>query len=173
MPSPTNRKTAQLTVRALCLAALFVLSWLEGLVPLGIPGVKFGFSNLVILVFLSLFGFWEALLMTGLKILLSAFLFQGFSSILFTMAGSLASCVTMALMLPLYNKEKISMAGVSAIGGFFHISFQYLMSTLVFNTTAVFGLYPAAAAVTLMTSIVIGCLAELLIKQLKTVPKEE
>lgn len=166
MPSPTEKKVPKLTVRALSLAALFVLSWLEWMVPLGVPGVKFGFSNLVILVFLSLFGFWEALMMTGLKIILSAFLFQGFSSFLFTMAGSIASCVSMAMIMPLYRKDKVSMAGVSAVGGFFHISLQYLMSTFVLKTTAVLGLYPMAAAVTLFTSIIIGCLADLLTKQL-------
>ena len=165
-PSPTNKKTANLTVRALCLAALFVLSWLEWMVPLGVPGVKFGFSNLVILVFLSLFGFWEACLMTGLKIVLSAFLFQGFSSFLFTMAGSISSCVAMGLSMPLCKQGKISMAGVSAVGGFFHITLQYLMSVLVFGTTVVFGLYPMAAFITLFTSILIGTLAELLTKRL-------
>ena len=169
MPSPTNQKVKKLTVRALCLAALFVLSWLEWMVPLGVPGVKFGFSNLVILVFLSLFGFWEAFLMTGLKILISAFWFQGFSAFLFTMAGSIASCVAMATMMPLYRKEKISMAGVSAVGGFFHITLQYLMSVLVLKTTAVFGLYPVAASITLGTSVLIGLVAELLIRRLSNI----
>lgn len=165
-PSPIKKKTAKLSLRALSLAALFVLSWLEWMVPLGVPGVKFGFSNLVILVFLSLFGFWEAFLMTGLKILLSAFLFQGFSSFLFTMAGSIASCISMALMMKLWKQEKISMAGVSAVGGFFHITLQYLISSFVLGSTAVFGLYPMAALITLFTSVLIGILAELLTKRL-------
>ena len=169
MPSPTDKKTLRLTVRALCLAALFVLSWLEWMVPLGVPGVKFGFSNLVILVFLALFGFWEALLMTTLKILISAFWFQGFSAFLFTMAGSLASCVSMALLMPLRKTEKISMAGVSAAGGFFHITMQYLMSMLVLKSSAVFGLYPVAAAITLGTSVLIGLISELLIRRLSRI----
>ncbi len=169
MLSPIKNKTVRLSLRALCLAALFVLSWLEAMVPLGIPGVRFGFSNLVILVFLSVFGFWEALLMTGLKILISAFVFQGFSSLLFTAAGSLASCCSMALVFPLYQKGKISMSGVSAIGGFFHITLQYLISSLVLHSAVVYGIYPFAAAVTLFTSIVIGILAELLTKQLSRI----
>lgn len=169
MLSPTNKKIAKLTVRALCLAALFVLSWLEWMVPLGVPGVKFGFSNLVILVFLCLFGFLEALLMTGLKILISAFWFQGFSAFLFTMAGSVASCVCMALMMFFYRNNKISMAGVSAVGGFAHISLQYLMSVFVLQTTAVFGLYPVAAAITLGTSVLIGLVAELLVRRLSDI----
>lgn len=169
MQSPTNKKISRITIRSLCLAALFVLSWLEWMVPLGVPGVKFGFSNLVILVFLSLFGFLEAFLMTILKILLSAFLFQGFSSFLFTMAGSIAACMAMALGMLLYRKEKISMAGVSALGGFSHITLQYLMSMLVLKSTAVFGLYPIAAIITLVTSVVIGILAELLTKRLSNI----
>ena len=131
MLSPTDKKTAKLAVRALCLAALFVLSWLEWMVPLGVPGVKFGFANLVILIFLSVFGFWEAFLMTGLKIMISAFFLQGFSSFLFTMAGSIGSCVSMGMLMHLYRTNKISMVGISAVGGFFHISLQYLMSALI------------------------------------------
>ena len=169
MQSPTSKKIVLITLRALSLATLFVLSWLEWMVPLGVPGVKFGFSNLVILVFLSIFGFWEALFMTGLKILLSAFLFQGFSSFLFTMAGSLASCVAMGLAMPFYRKTKISMSGVSALGGFFHITFQYLMSMFVLKSTAVFGLYPIAAIMTLCTSVIIGVLADLVAKRLSKI----
>lgn len=169
MPSPIKNNAARISLRALCLAALFVLSWLEAMVPLGVPGVKFGFSNLVILVFLAVFGFWEALLMTGLKILISAFVFQGFSALLFTMAGSLASCFSMALVFPLHKSEKISMAGVSAVGGFFHITLQYLMSSLVLHSAAIFGIYPFAAAITLLTSIVIGMLAEYLTKRLSCI----
>lgn len=168
-PSPTKKKKIHLTLRAMCLAALFVLSWLEWMVPLGVPGVKFGFANLVILVFLSQFGFWEAMIMTGLKILVSAFWFQGFSSFLFTMAGSVMSCVSMAVMMPLYRTKKISMAGVSAVGGFFHITFQYLISVFVLKSVAVLGVYPVAAIITLFTSIIIGFLAELLTKRLSPI----
>ena len=159
----------RLTVRALCLAALFVLSWLEWMVPLGVPGLKFGFSNLVILIFLALFGFPEALLMTVLKIMISAFWFQGFSAFLFTMAGSLASCIGMAMLMSLRKKKKISMAGVSAVGGFLHITMQYLMSMLVLKSSAVFGLYPVAAAITLGTSILMGLVSELMIRRLSRI----
>ena len=58
------------------------------------------------------------------------------------------------------------MAGVSAVGGFFHITLQYLMSALILKSTSVFGLYPVAAGITLGTSILLGLVAEALIKRL-------
>ena len=72
--------------------------------------------------------------------------------------------MAMAVGMHLYRKEKISMAGVSALGGFSH-----LMSMLVLKSTAVFGLYPVAAIITLFTSVVIGIIAELLTKRLSKI----
>ena len=74
MPSPIRKIEDKTAFRALSLAIIFTLSWLEMLIPLGVPGVKFGFSNLVILVFLVIYGFWESLVMAILKIILSLLL---------------------------------------------------------------------------------------------------
>lgn len=164
--SPTENIGKKVAFFALSAAVLFVLSWLESMVPLGIPGVKFGFSNLVILLYLSLLGFPEALSMTGLKILLSAFAFQGMSSFLFTAGGSLMSCAAMAVCRKMAG-DKLSLAGVSAVGGFFHITAQYLIASQTLYSYAVFGLYGSAVLATLVTSIVMGGLAELLTERLQ------
>ena len=151
----------------MALTVIFALSWLEVMVPLGVPGVKFGFSNLVIVVCLTVYGFREALAMAIFKILMSTLLFNGFSSFLYTAGGTLFSCLTMAIAVKLYQKELISMIGVSAIGGFFHITVQYIIAAVTLYSPSVFGMYGLAATLTLLTSVVLGFLAEKVVKQLK------
>ena len=166
MRSPIRDVEDRTSFRAMALAVVFALSWLEVMVPLGVPGVKFGFSNLVILVCLTVYGFREALVMAILKILMTTLLFNGFSSFLYTAGGTLCSCLTMAVAVKLYQKELISMIGVSAIGGFFHITVQYVIAAATLYSPAVFGMYGLAATLTLLTSVVLGFIAEKVIKQL-------
>lgn len=166
MRSPIKKVEDKTSFRAVMLTVIFLLSWLEAVVPLGVPGVKFGFSNLVIIICLIVYGFREALAMAILKIVMATLLFNGFSSFLYTMGGTLSSCLTMAMAVRLYEKNWISVIGISAIGGFFHITAQYGIAAYTLYTPSVFALYGPAAALTLFTSIVMGFLAEKIIKQL-------
>ena len=44
MRSPIKKVEDKTSFRAVMLTVIFLLSWLEAMVPLGVPGVKFGFS---------------------------------------------------------------------------------------------------------------------------------
>lgn len=167
MQSPIRKIQDKTSFRAIALTLAFGLAWLEGMVPLGVPGVKFGFSNLVILVCLCMYGFREALMIAFLKIGMSILLFNGFSSFLYTAGGTLASCLSMAAAMHLYKKEVISLVGVSAIGGFCHITAQYIIAAYTLYSTSVFGMYGMAAALTIFTSVILGYLAKKIITQLK------
>ncbi len=166
MRSPIKEVSDKVSFRAIALTIIIVLSWLEASVPLGVPGVKFGFSNLVILVCLSVYGFREALVMAILKIMMSLVLFNGFSSFGYTAAGTLSSCLSMAVAVRYYRKEILSMVGVSVIGGFFHITAQYIVAAYTLYTTSVFGMYGIAALLTFLTSTILGWIAEKITKQL-------
>ena len=166
MRSPTKEISDKTSFRAMALTVLFTLSWLEAMVPFGVPGVKFGFSNLVIITCLTVYGFQEALVMAVLKIFMSTILFNGFSSFWFTAAGTLASCLSMALAVRYYRKDVFSLIGVSAIGGFCHITVQYIVAAYTLYTTSVFGMYPMAALLTLLTSVILGFLSDKITKQL-------
>lgn len=169
MRSPIKKIEDKTSFRAVMLTVIFLLSWLEAVVPLGVPGVKFGFSNLVILICLTMYGFREAFAMALLKIVMSTFLFNGFSSFLYTMGGTLSSCLTMAIAVRLYEKNIISVVGISAVGGFFHITAQYAIAAYTLYTPSVFALFPSAAGLTLFTSIIMGFLATKIIKQLQDI----
>ena len=77
-----------------------ILSYVETLIPIsfGIPGIKLGLANLVIVIVLYTYGGKEAFLLSATRILLSGFLFGNLSMILYSMAGGIFSLAIMVLL---------------------------------------------------------------------------
>ena len=77
-----------------------ILSYVETLIPIsfGIPGIKLGLANLVIVIVLYTYGGKEAFLLSVTRILLSGFLFGNLSMILYSMAGGVFSLANMVLL---------------------------------------------------------------------------
>lgn len=112
-----------------------ILAYLESLLPLniGIPGVKLGLPNLVVVMLLYYYGCKEALFVNFMRILLSGFLFGSLFSILYALAGALCSFLAMLL---LRRCGKFSVIGVSIGGGVFHNIGQLLIAVFVVETFA-------------------------------------
>ena len=163
-----TKKIAFLGVMA---GVLFVLSYLENIVPVnfGVPGVKFGFSNIVIIVLLldenSLVkSFKYPLMMTIIKIIIGTFVFGTISAFLFTFLGSASSFLSMYLA-AFSAKGKIGAVGISVIGGFLHITAQYFSASIILSSNFVWSAYPLSALLTLVTSVITGMLAYVVIKR--------
>ena len=92
-----------------------ILSYVETLIPIsfGIPGIKLGLANLVIVIVLYTYGGKEAFLLSVTRILLSGFLFGNLSMILYSMAGGVFS---LAIMVLLRKTGGFSIQGVSIAG---------------------------------------------------------
>lgn len=162
---PTKIKSHTVALCAISVALLFVFSFFEGIMNFnfGIPGVKSGLSNLVVVFFVCTGSFWFSFLITILKILISTFFYGGFSSFVFTAMGSLSSFFSMWILKKCL-KEKVTAVGVSALGGFFHITAQYFASFLVMGTVMVFKMLPFAILLTLFSSVFVGIVAQYIIK---------
>ena len=93
-----------------------IIGYIEFLIPipLGIPGVKPGFANIVIVWALYSLGPWEALMINGMRIFLSGFLFGNFSMILYSLAGAAVSilCRCLAKKSGLFSMTGVSMSGL-------------------------------------------------------------
>ena len=65
------------------LAVSMLLSYIESLLPLsiGIPGIKLGLPNLIVVLILYIYNGKEALLVNVARILLSGFLFSNLSQL--------------------------------------------------------------------------------------------
>ena len=70
-------------------ALALILSYVETLIPVsfGIPGVKLGLANLVIVIALYRLRLSEAFLLSVVRVLLSGFLFGNYFSIIYSLAG--------------------------------------------------------------------------------------
>ena len=132
-----------------------IIGYIEFLIPspLGIPGVKPGFSNIVIVWALYSLGPWEALMINGMRIFLSGFLFGNFSMILYSLAGAAVSFLCMCLA---KKSGLFSMTGVSMIGGVMHNMGQLLVAMAVLETVSLVYYGPVLLAAGVITGLLIG-----------------
>lgn len=132
-----------------------IIGYIEFLIPipLGIPGVKPGFANIVIVWALYSLGPWEALMINGMRIFLSGFLFGNFSMILYSLAGAAVSFLCMCLA---KKSGLLSMTGVSMIGGVMHNMGQLLVAMAVLETVSLVYYGPVLLAAGVITGLLIG-----------------
>lgn len=120
--------TKKLTYMALFLSLSLVLNYAErfySIVP-GIPGIKFGLSNIIILLAFFYFTRKEVGLLLLAKIFLSSFFVASFTSFLYSLVGGIFSYLIMALLFP-YLGQGFSLYGLSLLGAFFHNSGQVMV----------------------------------------------
>ena len=150
-----QNKTKRLALMGLLTALGLIIGYIEFLIPipLGIPGVKPGFANIVIVWALYSLGSWEALMINGMRIFLSGFLFGNFSMILYSLAGAAVSFLCMCLA---KKSGLFSMAGVSMIGGVMHNMGQLLVAMAVLETVSLVYYGPVLLAAGVITGLLIG-----------------
>lgn len=88
MQSRTER-TRRLTLSAMFATLALIFTYVEVLIPynLGIPGVKLGLANLVILIALYRMDVRYALMIDLIRILLAGLMFSGLFAMLYSLAG--------------------------------------------------------------------------------------
>lgn len=170
------------------LALALILAYVESLIPFsfGIPGIKLGLPNLIVVLLLyrggtaqrdreyrdgvvqdgvsGLGGAGEAALVNGLRILLSGFLFSNLYTILYALAGALCSFLAMLLGRRL---KCFSVIGVSVLGGVFHNIGQIIVAMLVVETIYVGYYIPFLIVSGTVTGAVLGIAAMELIPYLR------
>jgi heptaprenyl diphosphate synthase len=150
-----KHNTHRLALMGLLTALGLIIGYIEFLIPipLGIPGVKPGFANIVIVWALYSLEPWEALMINGMRIFLSGFLFGNFSMILYSLAGAAVSFLCMCLA---KKSGLFSMTGVSMIGGVMHNMGQLLVAMAVLETVSLVYYGPVLLAAGVITGLLIG-----------------
>ena len=150
------RKIAYLGV---FLALALILSYVESLIPFyfGIPGVKLGLTNLIVVVMLYCTGTKEAFGVSVARILLAGFLFGNLFSILYSLAGGVLSFIVMCL---LKKTGRFHVISVSVTGGISHNLGQLIGAAFVVETYDIFYYMPFLLIAGVATGFVIGMLAQ-------------
>lgn len=149
------KKTADM---GLFLALALILSYVESLMPLsfGIPGIKLGLPNLIVVLLLYRGGARQAALINFLRIMLSGFLFSNLYGILYALAGAVFSFGAMLL-----GKRTgwFSVVGVSVLGGVLHNIGQIIVAMVVVETFYVGYYIPFLIVAGTVTGAVLGIVA--------------
>lgn len=145
-------------------AAAIVIAILESFIPsVGIPGVKLGLANIVILVILYELGIWEAVVVNLLRVLVVSLVRGTFLSMGFLM--SLTGCVlSLGIMILFYLLvKKFSIIGVSVIGSIFHVAGQIFIAMIYLGSACIFLYLPVIAISAIITGVFVGIVAKLII----------
>ncbi|MTS22972.1 Gx transporter family protein [Sellimonas intestinalis] len=148
-------------------ALALIFSYIETLIPfqIGIPGVKLGLANLVIVIALYRMPVGEVYLLSGVRVVLTGFLFGNLMSILYSLAGGILS---LTVMWGMKRIRSVSILGVSIAGGVFHNIGQLLAAALMVETYGVFSYLPVLLISGLLTGFVIGLAAGEMLKRIRS-----
>lgn len=146
-------------------ALALIFSYVELLIPIqfGVPGMKLGLANLVIVIFLYKRNAKEAMLLSIVRILLSGFMFSNLFSILYSLAGGILSLIVMAV---LKKTETFSVIGVSIAGGVAHNMGQLVIAMLVVETYRVGYYFPVLLITGMVTGMLIGVISNEVLKRM-------
>nr|WP_243765500.1 MULTISPECIES: Gx transporter family protein [Extibacter] len=142
-----------------------IFSYVETLIPfhIGVPGVKLGLANLIIVIALYKMSLKETYLLSVVRVVLSGFIFGNYFSIIYSLAGGLLSLTVMAL---LRKRGGFSILGISIAGGVCHNIGQLAIAMVVVETFSVIYYIPVLLIAGLATGLLIGIAADGMLKRL-------
>ena len=144
-------------------ALALIFSYIETLVPIsfGIPGVKLGLANLIIVIALYKIPLREVYVLSIVRVLLSGVLFGKYS-----LAGGLLSLTVMAL---LKKAGGFSVIGISIAGGVCHNIGQLVVAMIVVETFAMSYYMPVLLVAGLITGFLIGVVADQVLRRISDI----
>lgn len=141
------------------LALALICSYVESLIPFyfGVPGMKLGLTNVVVILLLYLMGPKEAIGVSVLRIILAGFMFGNAFSILYSLAGGILSFLVMYL---LKRMDKFHMLSVSIAGGITHNLGQLIFAVFLVENYNVMFYFPILFVAGSITGALIGIISQ-------------
>ncbi len=158
-----NFRIRRLAVSALLVTVMLMLGYVESLVPTGLPGVKLGLSNSVLILAIVWLGIPAAFALMVVKVLLSGFLFSGVNAMMYAFAGGLLSMVVMSV---LYKTRAFSLTPIAMAGAVAHNVGQVALAMLILQTAKLVYYMAILMLAGLVTGFVTGTIASILIRRL-------
>lgn len=158
-------KNHKIALLGLLVALAFIFSYVEVLIPvnLGVPGVKLGLANLAVITAIYALGEKTAFCLSMVRIVLVAFTFGNFSSMLYSLAGGVLSFIVMTAA---KQSGLFSVKGVSVLGGVFHNVGQIAVAMVMLETSQLIGYLPVLAISGTISGLAIGALGGLVNERL-------
>lgn len=143
---------------AMLTALSMIFAYIETLIPFsfGIPGIKLGLANLVVLTGLYFMPAGWVFTVLILKVTLVSFLFGNLSMLIYSMAGGIVSFL---VMLAVQKRKGFSIIGVSIAGGVGHNLGQLAVAVFVVESIAPLSYMPILMIAGAAAGTVIGMVA--------------
>lgn len=150
------------------IALAMILSFVESLIPitLGIPGIKLGLANLVVIVALLTLGEKEAFVISFMRMILVSFTFGNMSTLMYSVAGGVLSFLAMLII---KRTGKFSGLSISIVGGIMHNIGQIMMAFLIVKTRGVFAYLPFLLLAGSIAGTLIGILSDMIIDRIRPI----
>lgn len=162
-----NDKAKRIALFGMMVALAFTFSYLESSIPFnfGIPGVKLGLANLVVVVALYIMKPGEAFAIAIIRVFLAGLTFGNVYSIAYSLCGGILSFAVMFLM----KKTKLSVIGVSMLGGISHNIGQIIVAAIVMETIRIAYYLLVLLVAGLITGMLMGIISKLIIDRFKKI----
>ena len=155
----------KIAITGILTAGAIIIGIIESFIPsIGIPGVKLGLANIVILITLYELGILEALFVDLARVFIVGLLRGTIFTMGFFMSltGAIFSLGIMILFYLLI--KKFSIVGVSVLGALFHVIGQILVAWLFLSTPYILYYLPVIAISAIVTGVFVGITANLVIR---------
>lgn len=162
-----NNKVKKIALFGMMVALAFTFSYFESLIPLDFiaPGVKLGLANLVVVIALYLMKPSEAFAIAIIRIFLAGLTFGNVYSIAYSLCGGVLSFTVMYLV----KKTKLSVIGVSMLGGICHNIGQIIVAAIVMGTSRIAYYLPVLLVAGLVTGLLLGVISKLVIEKFEKI----
>lgn len=162
---------AKKVARGGCLAALaLIFSYVEVLIPinLGVPGIKLGLANLVVMIGLYILSAKEVASISIARIILVGFLFGNMAAIMYSLAGAIFSFIVMLLI---KRSNRFSILGVSITGGVCHNIAQLVVAMMVVENLNLIYYVPVLIIAGAVAGLLVGIIGEKVVAVISRVSK--
>ena len=161
----TARRMSALEVATygLLAAVALIFGYVEALfpLPLPVPGIKLGLGNIVVLFTLAGFGWRAGLAIALVKVVVSALLFGNPMVLVYSAGGAALSFAAMWVAL---HWSRLSIVGVSMVGGVFHMVGQLAVVAFTFSPYVALVYLPVLMISGLVTGLLTGYVCRLVIR---------
>ncbi|MBQ6527007.1 MAG: Gx transporter family protein [Clostridia bacterium] len=132
MSNRNHDQTLHITLSSMLLAIMLILGYVESMLPSpGIPGIKLGLSNSILIFAVWMLDIPTAYILMALKVFLSGLMFGGVSTMIYAFSGGLLSLTGMVLLRQIPSIHPIA---VSMAGGLLHNVGQVAMAMIILHT---------------------------------------
>jgi heptaprenyl diphosphate synthase len=162
-----TRKTVYISI---LVAQALVIGIIEGMFPSPFafaPGSKLGLANLVTVIALFTLKKRDVALLIAVRLFLQMFLTGTASTFIYSAAGAVLSFIFMLLVKQL-GPKRVSIIGISCIGGFFHNVGQLIVASIISETWTVLNYLPILSILGILSGALVGVTGNYLLKHVRS-----